>query len=172
MLERPAWTNYERVLALYVRPHLGRVLLQELQPTALSALYVTLTARGGQHGQPLSTTTVRLVHRVLHKALADAVIEGMLAANPADRVRPPRRRTAETLIWTAPQIRTCLTSVQDDTLFAAGCAPADGVAGREPAGRASDHGFRRRRRAAAAMRGTRHGPAAAVASRAGTGTRE
>jgi integrase len=74
---------------------------------------------GGQHGQPLSTTTVRLVHRVLHKALADAVIEGVLAANPTDRVRPPRRRTAETPIWTAPQIRTFLTSAQDDPLFPA-----------------------------------------------------
>jgi integrase len=119
ILERPAWTNYERVLALYVRPHLDRVLLHQLEPAALSALYVTLAARGGQHGQPLSTTTVRLVHRVLHKALADAVIEGVLSVNRADRVRPPRRRTAETPIWTAPQIRTFLTSTQRDPLFPA-----------------------------------------------------
>ena len=61
-----------------------------MRRTHVSALYRTLLDGGGRAGRPLSATTVRLVHRVLHKALADAVAAAQLPANPLAGVRPPR----------------------------------------------------------------------------------
>lgn len=118
-LERPAWTNYEAVIALYVTPHLDAVLLCDLRPGMLNQLYTRLLAGGGRGGRALSTTTVRLVHRVLHKALQDALRDGLLASNPAERAQPPRRRTAETTIWNAEQVTTFLAASQHDRLYVA-----------------------------------------------------
>ena len=78
-----AWTNYRSLLDLYVRPRIGTVRLSAVSASTLTALYAALLAGGGKNGKPLSPTTVRLVHRVLSKALGDAVESHLLAVNPA-----------------------------------------------------------------------------------------
>lgn len=62
------WSNYERLLRLYVPPALGELRLGELAGSLLTSHYAHLVERGGRQGRPLSPTTVRLVHRILHKA--------------------------------------------------------------------------------------------------------
>jgi integrase len=77
------WARYESLLRVHVVPHIGALRLRELQPWHLRELYRELAER-------LSPRTVGHVHRALHAALAQATLDGMLATNPADRVRPPR----------------------------------------------------------------------------------
>ena len=71
--------GYRRLLTRYVLAHsIASVQLAALTPARISGLYADLTARG------LSPRTVRLVHALLHKALAKAERDRLLRmGNPA-----------------------------------------------------------------------------------------
>jgi integrase len=118
-LAAAAWTNYRSCIELYVRPHLEDALLAKLTGTAVTSLYADLIARGGRNGKPLSPTTVRIVHRVLNKALNDAVRDDLLLVNPVAKAVPPKRRRYEATVWTAQQAARFLTAVRTDPLYAA-----------------------------------------------------
>lgn len=114
-----AWGNYDQVIRFYVLPHLGSVPLCDVTGHMLSTLYMRLLDSGGRGGRSLSPTTVRTVHRVLHKCFVDAVQAELLAANPVQRAKPPRRRVADTQVWTAEQAAAFLTHVRTDRLYVA-----------------------------------------------------
>lgn len=59
------------------------------------------------------------MHTMLHKALHDAVRWGHLGRNPTDLASPPVPRTANMRVWSPEQLRSFLTSVRDDRLYAA-----------------------------------------------------
>lgn len=82
--------GYRWLAARYVIPHLGGRQLQALRPMDIQALYTQLLATGGQHGKPLSASTVRHVHVLLSQALKQAVRWQVLAHSPMEGVRPPR----------------------------------------------------------------------------------
>ena len=56
----------------------------------------------------LSARTVLHVHRILHKALADAVKWGLLIRNPCDAVTPPRVERKEISVWDPTTINAFL----------------------------------------------------------------
>ncbi|MGZ6913651.1 MAG: Arm DNA-binding domain-containing protein, partial [Acidimicrobiia bacterium] len=64
--------GYRGVVRRHVKPAVGDLYLQDLQPRDLDRLYADLLA-GKRSGQPLSRRTVRYVHTVIGKALRDAV---------------------------------------------------------------------------------------------------
>jgi hypothetical protein len=70
----------------HVRRHLGDRSLQKLQPADLAALYAELF-RGG-----LASPTIKLIHRVLHRALGQAKVWGVIRDNPAELAKPPREK--------------------------------------------------------------------------------
>lgn len=105
--------SYEKNVRLHVVPYIGNVPLSGLTSTHLNALYRQLESTGRKDGRAggLSPRTVRYVHTILHRALADAVNDGRLAINPADRSRPPSAaaaRAPEMQTWTSEQLRTFL----------------------------------------------------------------
>jgi integrase len=114
-----AYGNYDKTLHFYVLPRLGHTPLRDLTGHALSTLYVQLLERGGRGGRPLSPTTVRTVHRVLHKCLGDAVETGLLASNPVQRARPPKRVKADTRVWSEEEAAKFLLHVRGDRLYVA-----------------------------------------------------
>jgi len=67
-----ASSNYRLLIRCYVVPHVGQHKLTALHPEHLVKAYRALLAGGGRDGRALSATTVRLVHRIVSKALADA----------------------------------------------------------------------------------------------------
>src|SRR5690606_34712725 len=64
---------------------LGSVRLRDLTSTIIKRFYRALIADRG-----LSPATVKNTHAVLHKALSDAVSEGVLVRNPADGIELPK----------------------------------------------------------------------------------
>lgn len=79
----------------------------------LNTLYADLLSRGGERG-PLSPKTVRYIHTIIHKALADAVDAGVLSSNIAERAKPPRpnRARAQTIeCWEPDELAVFLASV-------------------------------------------------------------
>lgn len=116
------WAGYRWELERRVIPRVGMLKLQELTAPQLDALYSTLLREGGARGQGLSQKSVRYVHGILHRALADAVHWGLLARNVADRASPPtqqaiERERREMKTWTAAELRAFLDHVHGDRLY-------------------------------------------------------
>ena len=83
--------SYRQLITAYLVPELGRRRLGDLDRRTLQSFYARLLHSGGQTGRGLSARTVHYVHSVLHRALQDAVVEGLLVDNPARLARPPKR---------------------------------------------------------------------------------
>jgi integrase len=109
---------YQVIVRAYVIPRIGRIELQRLRPTHLDGLYAELLAGGGRGGKPLRPKTVRNVHTVMHRALAEAV-RGLISRNPADLASPGASSSREMRTWTGDQVGAFLGQVREDRLYAA-----------------------------------------------------
>lgn len=83
--------RYGDIVRGHLVPSLGQHLLSKLQPVHIQQSYADALRDGRKNGKGgLSTQTVLHHHRVLRKALHQAVRLQLLARNPADAVDPPR----------------------------------------------------------------------------------
>jgi integrase/predicted RNA-binding Zn-ribbon protein involved in translation (DUF1610 family) len=121
-LRPTTYASYTMLAREHVIPSLGSLQLQKLNAATINALYAQLGEHGRVHGGgPLSASSVRRVHAVLHRACHDAVRWGRLTVNPVDAADPPKQSAehSERLpVWTADQLAAFLSSVADDRLFA------------------------------------------------------
>ena len=87
--------HYRKDMKNHVIPYLGRKMLAQITATDLRKLYDRLKKNGrirprsGQ-GRGLSGATVHNIHTTLHHALRVAAEQGLIPANPADEVEPPK----------------------------------------------------------------------------------
>ena len=118
------WTNtrtrYGYLARLHVVPYLGRTRLTKLQPLNLARLYTTLLTTGRRDGKPggLHPRHVGHVHRMLHKALADAVAWGLVARNVADAVSPPKVPRTPVRPPSQAEARAVLALAKDAGIYA------------------------------------------------------
>lgn len=109
----------------YLIPAIGEVRLGDLKPATIEDLYGDLLAEGslGKSAKPagagLSPKSVRNIAGTLHKALADAVRQGVIAGNPADRVDLPRWDRPQVRAWDRRQVASFLawSMSNDDSMF-------------------------------------------------------
>jgi integrase len=74
-----------------IKPELGDISLARLRPITLDRFYARLLAPGGGRTRAsLAPGTVRRVHGIIRRALAQGVRWGWLGANPAASASPPR----------------------------------------------------------------------------------
>jgi integrase len=73
-----------------VRRHFGNRPLQKLQPADLATLYAHLFHWGK------APNTIKLLHRVTHRALGQAKVWGIIRNNPAELAKPPKAPNRET----------------------------------------------------------------------------
>ena len=121
-LRPTTYASYEMLAKEHIIPRLGALQLQKLSPAAINALYAHLSEHGRVHnGGPLSASSVRRVHAVLHRACHDAVRWGRLTVNPVAGADPPKASAEhhERLpVWTAEQLSAFLGHVSEDRLYA------------------------------------------------------
>jgi integrase len=116
--------TYEHKLTRYVIPRIGAMPLRAVDATTLDALYADLKLHGGRNDkngnpQPISEQSVAVVHRILHKALSDAVKRRLIHSNPAtDAVVPKSTAPKERDAWDSDELRTFFGHVADDRLYA------------------------------------------------------
>lgn len=115
------YRGYESDIRNHVVPTLGGIRLQALEPAHFVALYGKLAKDGGRFGTGLANKSIRNIHGVVHRALADAVRWRKIARNVLADVDPPRHEPPELTVWTLEQLQTFLAHVQDvdDRLAAA-----------------------------------------------------
>lgn len=80
---------YDNSIRIHVVPNLGKHRLSKLTPQHVQQFYTQKLEEG------LSTTTVRQIHLILHRALKDAIRMGLIQRNVTEMVRPPRKRKVE-----------------------------------------------------------------------------
>src|SRR3954470_3110261 len=85
------YDSYRRIVELHVLPGLGDLALDEVTSRLLTTLYARFREPTARRPSGLSPKTIRNIHVVVHKLLADAVESEVLVTNPADRAKVPRR---------------------------------------------------------------------------------
>jgi integrase len=111
--------SYERCVRDHVVPYFGDVLLRELKPDDVRRWQSALLCKPRRFREgALSPTTVRYCHRLLRRALQDALRWELIERNPCDAVVAPRRADTEMQVWSPEQSRRFLTHVESDRLAA------------------------------------------------------
>src|SRR5215210_773374 len=110
---RPStWVRYEQYARLHAARELGDLPLSQVGPTHLHALYADRLAAG------CSPTSVRHLHRFLHRVFAHAVRWGDVADNPVERVDPPRPSVPPFTALSAEQARRLIDGSRGERLHA------------------------------------------------------
>jgi integrase len=105
--------RYEQVVRLHIRPVLGKVKLKNLTAAHVRGLYRQKLDAG------LSPRSVQYVHVTLHKALKQAVADGLIPRNVTEAVKPPQVRREEMRPLTAEQVKVLFeTAAKGDRLEA------------------------------------------------------
>ena len=123
-LRHSTWDSYRRNVEIHVKPRIGSIPLQRLTPEDLDGFYAELMVDGRRNGAGggLAPRTVRIIHGMLRKALADACRKGTLTRNVADLADPPKPSAyggKELRIWNAAQLRQFLDEVAGHRLHPA-----------------------------------------------------
>jgi integrase len=109
-LARSSAYKYASYIKLHVIPSLGKLPLARLGAVHLQKLYALKLSDG------LSPTTVNLIHKVLHKALDDALKLGLVQRNVCDLVDPPRRAHHEMRPLNSEEAKRLLGAAKGDRL--------------------------------------------------------
>lgn len=100
--------SYRKNVRVHIKPRIGSITLAQLSTSKIDAFYRELERVGRADGTGgLSPRTVRYVHTILRKALADATKDtgrGLLI-NAADNARPPSAKSAKApeMVWWSPE---------------------------------------------------------------------
>lgn len=123
-LRPSSYSSYRRNIELHVIPYLGHTPLQRITPEDLDTLYARLLREGRRNGGGggLSPKTVRYIHSIIRKALADAARKGTVVRNVADLADPPKLSAGprrQMTVWTADQLRAFLEHIESHDLYPA-----------------------------------------------------
>lgn len=112
LVRESTWAAYRNAVGHLVDV-LGGGSLRLLSPLEVERFEQQLLASGR------SAKTVANVHAVLHRALADAVRDGLVDRNVASLVSPPRAERPEMSTWTVGELKQFLRSIEGHRLYAA-----------------------------------------------------
>jgi integrase len=104
--------RYEQMVRLHIGPVLGKVKLKNLTSAHVRGLYRQKLDAG------LSPRTVQYIHVTLHKALKQAIADGLIPRNATEAVRPPQVRREEMRPLTAEQVKVLFEAAKGDRLEA------------------------------------------------------
>lgn len=78
--------DYQIIIHKYILPALGEVILNTLHRSVFDSFYTNLRK------VPVGDTQIRYIHRIIHKALQDAVSDRILQYNPCDGAKAPKKQ--------------------------------------------------------------------------------
>jgi integrase len=104
--------RYEQIVRLHICPVLGQLMLKNLTSTHVRGLYRQKLDAG------LAPRTVQYVHVTLHKALEQAIADGIIPRNVTEAVKPPQVQREEMQPLTVEQVRILFDAANGDRLEA------------------------------------------------------
>lgn len=105
-LRPKTWAQYEQISRTHILPHFGKLKLKDLRPDQIQSLY------NRKHEEGKSTTTIRMIHAVLHRSLNQAVRWGLIGNNPTDAVNRPKPEKKEMKVLNENQALSFLSVVE------------------------------------------------------------
>lgn len=110
--------RYAELARKNVIPQLGTIVLSKLQAARISQAYADALQSGRRKGSGgLSPRTVHHMHRVLKKALNQAVAWNILARNPAALVTPPKVQPRRLDTYDMAQTAALLAAIRGTRMF-------------------------------------------------------
>src|SRR5215204_1044559 len=106
------YERYEQIVRIHLRPALGGLKLKNVTPVHVRGLYREKLQAG------LSPRTVQYIHVTLHKALKQAVQDGLIPRNATEAVKAPQVRHQEIRPLSAEQVKVLLETACGDRLEA------------------------------------------------------
>ena len=111
--------RYRELVENQIAPHIGAKLLQKLKAADIEAWHTTLRTSGRRDGKGgVSTRTIKHAHRVLSKALDDAVRSDLLAKNVAKLEGAPTLDDDEVQIVDKEQIGELIGELRGRSIYA------------------------------------------------------
>lgn len=114
--------SYRNIIVNHVKPAIGNIPLQKLQPIHIQNYYAKALSRGradnkSDKGRSLSPTTVLFHHRVIREALQHALGLQLVSRNVADLVKPPRKTRYEMKVLPEEEIAKLLDLFKNSYLY-------------------------------------------------------
>jgi integrase len=106
------YERYEQIVRVHLKPVLGRIKLKTLTPAHVRGLYREKLDSG------LAPRTVNYIHTTLHKALKQAVADGIIPRNVTEAVKAPKPEKKEVRPLSPEQARAFLRAAHGDRLEA------------------------------------------------------
>jgi integrase len=111
-VRRSTFVQYASVVNRHLIPALGRLKLKAITPAHARSLYREKLDSG------LAPRTVQYIHVTLHKALKQAVMDGLIPRNIADAVKAPQAHRKEVKPMTSSEVAELLSAACGDRLEA------------------------------------------------------
>jgi integrase len=105
------YERYEQIARKHITPALSNAKLRDLTPAHVRGLYK-------EKLKALSPRTVQYIHVTLHKALKQAVNDGLIPRNVTEAVKPPQVRREEIRPLTPEQVNILLDAARGNRLEA------------------------------------------------------
>jgi len=95
--------QYRQIVHMHIIPFIGNIKLKDLRPDQIQKLYDEKMKSG------TGARTVRLIHAVLHRALKQALLWGLIGRNPSDAVITPKYIYHEMQVLNEEQVHIFLS---------------------------------------------------------------
>ena len=115
--------RYEVSIRNHIVPYIGKKKLIELNRNDLMKLYNLLQTSGNvkskqkEQALGLNPNTIKVTHRVLSKGLKEAVLSDLIAKNPCDGVKLPKRKKYKAGVLNNEQINKLLDAAKGTDIF-------------------------------------------------------
>ena len=121
-LRESTMSGYRIYAEQYIKPCLGSKKMASLTTADIQRMYTKLKKEGRVHEHPeyghqLSANTVRRIHTMLHRAMADAVCAHVIPRNPADGVTLPKVDATSKRVLTDKELDSFMGAIKADPLW-------------------------------------------------------
>jgi integrase len=110
--------RYRELLNNQITPHLGAKSVQKLNPADIERWHAALITKGRKGGSGgLSARTIGHAHRLLSKALKEAMRHDLVARNAAAMEAPPKVDADEVVVLNNEQVKRLVNTLRDRAMY-------------------------------------------------------
>lgn len=109
-LSPTTYESYKRNIDKYIIRYLGNIKLANLLPLQLQSFYNTLS-------ETLSNTTIIYIHRIIHRALNQAMKWDLIVRNVADNVELPKKIKYQATILNSTQVAKLINVTKSTYIY-------------------------------------------------------
>lgn len=109
-LSPTTYESYKRNIDKYIIKYLGNIKLANLLPLQLQSFYNTLS-------ETLSNTTIIYIHRIIHRALNQAMKWDLIVRNVSDNVELPKKIKYQATILNSTQVAKLINVTKNTYIY-------------------------------------------------------